>query len=80
MVSDHWGADCPISMPEPLRWGQTPWVDMGHFCMTEEGIAHNITTSDLEFYQQPVFEPLPIPDVHQSNIGTFRGDSEGLGP
>lgn len=58
-----WGTDTVISMPAPLDRSQTAYVDMGAFTFTEFGVAHNITSSDLETYLTPTFRPLITPEV-----------------
>lgn len=54
-----WGTDTPISMPEPLPPGRVAHVDMGGFCFTIRGIAHNLTEADREVYTVPTFMPDP---------------------
>lgn len=54
-----WGADCPISMPEPLTADQQVYVDMDAFCFTLTGIAHNFRAAELEAYLTPRFAPEP---------------------
>jgi hypothetical protein len=52
-----WGSDTDISMPEPLPSTHTMYVDMGGFCFTQFGIAHNITEAEREIFQTPTFAP-----------------------
>jgi hypothetical protein len=54
-----WGTDTDISMPEPLPPGRISWVDMGGFCFTMRGIAHQFTEADRETYLIPTFAPDP---------------------
>lgn len=51
-----WGADVPVSMPEPLHPDRPALVDMNGFGFTIFGIAHNLKGTDLEEYL-PVFAP-----------------------
>lgn len=61
-MADHtkarrsWGADVPVSMPEPLHPDRQVLVDMGGFGFTIFGITQNFRTTDLEEYR-PVFAP-----------------------
>lgn len=58
--SDEWGTDTTVSMPEPKELEiDAPTVDLGGFMMTEDGIAHNLTSSDLEIVYTPRYAPLP---------------------
>lgn len=59
-MSSPWGSDTVVSMPAPLRRDQEALVDMGGFAFTETGIAHNLSSSDLEVYLAPTFRPSPI--------------------
>jgi hypothetical protein len=54
-----WGADCEISMPEPLPSDRVVYVDMDAFGFTLQGIAHNMRGPDLEYYSIPVYSPAP---------------------
>ena len=54
-----WGADTPISMPEPITADRVIYKDMGGFCSTTYGIGHNFTRSDLEVFTNPIFSPAP---------------------
>lgn len=58
-----WGADVPISMPQPLDRDTTVLATMGGFCFTTGGIAHNFTSSDLDVYLTPTFRPRYDPGV-----------------
>lgn len=52
---DLWGTDTPISLPVPPS--DPILVDMGSFGITTYGIAHNLTSADLEAYV-PKFLPV----------------------
>jgi hypothetical protein len=54
----NWGADCAISMPQPLHPSYVTHVDMGGFCFTQFGIAQNFRETDLEAYR-PTYAPPP---------------------
>lgn len=63
MATKNWGTDTIISMPTPLRSGQTPLIDMGMFTFTTTGIAHNLSAADLEAYLNPTYLPPTTPQV-----------------
>lgn len=67
-MADVWATDVPISMPEPLDSSVEARVDMGTFCFTDLGIAHNFRLADLEVYTTPVFAP--------TTFGVAGGDVE----
>jgi hypothetical protein len=53
-----WGADAPISMPEPPRKDQPVMVDLrGGFAMTTGGIVHNITEELVSRHSRPYYAP-----------------------
>ncbi len=52
-----WGSDVPVSMPAPLRPGQVAHVDMDGFTFTAQGIALNISDTELEAMVTPTFAP-----------------------
>lgn len=59
MTTDNtWSADVKVSMPKPIQQGDA-LVDMGGFAFTVNGLAHNITQSDLEEISSPTFSPPP---------------------
>jgi hypothetical protein len=53
-----WGADTDVSIPEPLH--RRSLVDMGGFCFTIRGIAHDFTEADRETFLIPTFAPDPF--------------------
>jgi hypothetical protein len=53
-----WGADVPVSHPEPLEDPNYCLVDMGGFGFGVGGIAHNYTTVDHETIMVPFWSPL----------------------
>lgn len=54
-----WGADAPVSLPQPLRQDDTVYVDMGGFGFNEFGIVHNFRDADWEIYL-PHFSPRAV--------------------
>lgn len=52
-----WGADCEVSLPEPLQAQFPALIDMGGFCFTLRGIAHAFTETDREVFLLPTFSP-----------------------
>lgn len=50
-----WGADCEVSLPEPRK--RQGLIDMGGFCFTVRGIAHDFTETDREVFLLPTFAP-----------------------
>lgn len=56
-MSQMWGSDVPISMPEPLDSSRDVYVDMGALCFTLSGVAHNFREADLEAYTYPMYTP-----------------------
>lgn len=63
MVEPVWGADTIVSMPVPLKKAQQELVDMGGFTITQHGLAHSITESDVEDYISPTFRPMVAPEA-----------------
>ncbi|MFI0967064.1 hypothetical protein ACH4S8_37620 [Streptomyces sp. NPDC021080] len=69
-MADQWGADVPVSMPQPLpaKLGNT--VPMGGFVMTENGLFHDLSAADHARLSRPSFAPFdpaseqirPVPD------------------
>lgn len=59
-MSDMWGSDVPISMPQPLapHLRNLPMVPMGGFTFTVHGLAHDITQADLDQFYRSRFEPV----------------------
>jgi hypothetical protein len=53
----NWGADVPVSMPEPLSEDNPGLIDMDGFCFTASGIAHNLSRADWEVLSVPTFSP-----------------------
>lgn len=50
-----WAGDETPSLPKALT--RVMMVDMGGFCFTDGGIAHNVSHADRERLQVPPFAP-----------------------
>lgn len=58
---NNWATDVPTSMPVPVeQWPGMPKVDLGGFMFTINGIAHDVTESELEDIYTPRFAPPPV--------------------
>jgi len=55
MAGLFWGANVPVSMPEPSK--HAILVDMGATGFTRYGLNHNLSSADLAALQQPTFAP-----------------------
>jgi len=59
MSEDSWGADVPISMPNPLRKDLPKMISLGvGWAMTSGGIAHDLDDPTWEEVATPGFAPL----------------------
>ena len=67
----HWGADVPVSLPQPLPDASSASIPMDGFCFTEAGLFFDLSESDHARIAAPTFAP-DIP-----NQTTIRYD-EGL--
>ncbi len=56
-MANQWGADVPISMPQPLRPDQESLVPMGGFTMTLDGLFPDLSTADHERLATPSYRP-----------------------
>lgn len=56
-MANQWGADVPISMPQPLRPDQEPLIPMGGFVMTLDGLFPDMSAADHERLATPVYAP-----------------------
>lgn len=58
-MSNAWGADTPISMPQPLSNDDAagPTAPMGGFVFTASGLMHDLTQSDWEDMSRPTYRP-----------------------
>lgn len=57
MTDMPWGADVPVSMPEPLKEGAPGLVPMSGFTMTEWGLRHDLNEATHEEIRTPTFAP-----------------------
>jgi hypothetical protein len=51
-----WGADTPISTPEPP---DNVVVDFGGFGFSTGGLVHTITETEVEAFYAPFYRPAP---------------------
>lgn len=56
-MANQWGADVPISMPQPLRADQEGIVPMGGFVMTADGLWPDMSRADHERLATPYYAP-----------------------
>ena len=58
-MANAWGADAPISMPQPLsdQDASGPTAPMGGFVFTASGLMHDLTQSDWESMSLPTYRP-----------------------
>lgn len=56
-MANQWGADVPVSMPQPLPSGIASIVPMDGFTMTEFGLFHDLTAADHERLATPTYAP-----------------------
>lgn len=57
MSDTTWGADVPVSMPEPLDANVPSLVPMSGFTMTEWGLQHDLNEATHEAIRTPTFAP-----------------------
>lgn len=53
----HWGADVPISLPQPLTEDNPGIVPMDGFCFTASGLFHDLSQVDFDRISTPAFAP-----------------------
>ncbi len=53
----HWGADVPVSLPQPLNDDNPAIVAMDGFCFTTGGIAFDMSQADYDRIAVPTFAP-----------------------
>jgi hypothetical protein len=76
-MAESWSADVPISMPEGLSPNNPGLVPMFGFTFTENGLAHDITTGEVQELSIPKWAPPMNP-----NAPEVKGDADfryGLG-
>ncbi|MFE0490205.1 hypothetical protein [Streptomyces griseoaurantiacus] len=56
-MANQWGADVPVSMPQPLPSDLEGIVPMGGFVMTLDGLYPDMSASDHERLATPVYAP-----------------------
>lgn len=66
-MSDQWGADVPVSMPQPLPAGLVSMIPMGGFTMTVNGLFADMNDAEHERASRPTFAPrnpaLPVDET-----------------
>jgi hypothetical protein len=72
-MANQWGADVPISMPQPLRADQEAIVPMGGFVMTTDGLWPDMSAADHERLATPSYAPYNPTGV----VETVPGPEEG---
>lgn len=55
--SVHWGADVPVSLPQPLEEGNVGIIPMDGFCFTENGLFHDLSQADFDRISTPSYAP-----------------------
>lgn len=74
-MANQWGADVPVSMPQPLRADQVALVPMNGFVMTLDGLWPDMSAADHERLATPAYAPydprnvdvtVPDPDEEES--------------
>lgn len=66
----NWGADVPVSMPQPLDESNPALIPMDGFAFTWNGIAHDLSQADWEIRAIPTFAPRqPVADVVRYDAG-----------
>jgi hypothetical protein len=73
-MADQWGADVPVSMPEPLPEGYDSIVPMGGFTMTEFGLFPDLTRADHERLSTPAYQPYD--PLRPSTVTVPESDAE----
>lgn len=56
-MATQWGADVPVSMPQPLPPDVEGIVPMGGFVMTESGLFPDLSAADHERLSRPAYAP-----------------------
>lgn len=56
-MSDQWGADVPVSLPQPLPQDSPGLVPMGGFTMTRYGLFPDLSEADHERLSHPFYAP-----------------------
>lgn len=75
-MANQWGADVPVSMPQPLRADQEAVVSMGGFVMTIDGLFPDMSAADHERLATPSYAPfdprsvdVTVPDPDEEEDG-----------
>lgn len=57
MTASQWGADVPVSLPQPLPSDLIGQIPMGGFTMTVMGLFADLSAADHERMSRPSFAP-----------------------
>lgn len=52
-----WGADVPVSLPQPLDEDNPGIIPMDGFCFTERGLFFDLSQADFDRISTPTFAP-----------------------
>lgn len=69
-MTNRWGSDVPVSMPQPVPDGVASLVPMGGFTMTVNGLFHDLNRAEYEALSRPTYAPrdpgLPLEETEFS--------------
>lgn len=54
----HWGADVPVSLPQPLTDDNPGIIPMGGFCFTASGLFFDLSVADHQRIATPSYAPV----------------------
>lgn len=54
----HWGADVPVSLPQPLAEDNPGVIPMDGFCFTESGLFFDLSAADYARISTPSYAPV----------------------
>jgi hypothetical protein len=54
----HWGADVPVSLPQPLSDDNPGVIPMDGFCFTANGLFFDLSTADYQQMATPSYAPV----------------------
>lgn len=53
----HWGADVPVSLPQPLSEDNPGIIPMDGFCFTANGLFFDLSQADYDRISIPTYAP-----------------------
>lgn len=56
----HWGADVPISLPQPLTDDNQGVIPMDGFCFTASGLFFDLSVADYARISTPSYAPVKL--------------------